>query len=92
MENDKLFAAYAAIIFLGISSVVTFVFVTGVGAIPATAFLLEHVILGLLIRGAYKAFDGESGLYVVWNGIRSLTEAGAIEASDGPTGALPSAG
>jgi hypothetical protein len=92
MEHDKLFAAYAAIIFLGISSVVTFVLTTGIAALPAGFYLVEHVVLGLIIRGAYKAFDGESGLYVVWNGIRSLTEAGAIEASDGPAGALPSAG
>jgi len=45
----------------------------------------------LTLRGAYKAFDGESGLYVLWNPIRSFIEAGSIEASEAPAGALPAA-
>ena len=89
MENDKLFAVYATLIFLGIGSVVTFAIYSGVGALPAGAFMLEHVALGLLIRGAYKGFDGENGIYVVFNAIRTYTQAGARAATEAPADALP---
>ncbi len=89
MENDKLFAAYATAIFLGIGALVVSLIYTGVAAVPAGAFMLEHVVLGLIIRGSYKAFDGESGLYVIANPVRAYFEAGAQEATDAPTNGLP---
>jgi len=63
MENDRLFAIYAAAIFLGIASVVTVMIWIGTGSFPAPAFILEHVGLGLLIRAAYKSFDGPYGIF-----------------------------
>jgi hypothetical protein len=92
MENDKVFAAYATLLIAGISSVVLLALSSGIAAFPAAPFLLEHVALGLMIRGAYKGFDGESGFYVVVDAMRNFFEAGAIEASEMPAGAMHAAG
>ncbi len=71
MYNDKAFMIYAAAIFTGIASLVTFVVFTQASHTPAPIYILEHVALGLGIRAYYKSFDGESGWYAVARGVRN---------------------
>ena len=86
MSNDKAFVIYAAAIFLGISSLITFVLFTQASHIPAPVYILEHVGLGLGIRAYYKAFDGESGYYAVARGVRNYLGLGEERL---PAGAAP---
>lgn len=71
MQNDKVFIAYAIALAVGIGSVITFVVGTGASHVPQPMYLVEHVGLGLMIRGYYKSFDGVSGYYSLINGIKS---------------------
>lgn len=59
MDNDKAFAAYALILFVGVVTVVaTVVTVLGTGTWPTPLHLAEHVALGLTVRAGYKWVGG----------------------------------
>jgi hypothetical protein len=58
VNNDKVFAAYAVILVGGIASVLTASVIAGVTTLPTFALFLEHVVLSLLFRAAYKSIGG----------------------------------
>jgi len=59
VNNDKAFAAFALILFVGVVAVVsTVVMVIGTGVWPTPLHLAEHVTLGLLVRAGYKWIGG----------------------------------
>ena len=71
MQNDKVFIAYALALVVGISTVATLVVSSGATSFPPPLYFIEHVTLGLMVRGYYKSFDGNSGLCAIANGVRS---------------------
>ena len=60
MGNDKVFAAFAVIIFAGVASVITASIVTGIAAVPSPVSFLEHLALSFGFRAAYKSLGGMS--------------------------------
>jgi hypothetical protein len=58
MGNDKAFGIWVILLISGISTVVTTQVLAGTAMLPSIAVFVEHVVLGLLIRGAYHSFDG----------------------------------
>jgi hypothetical protein len=59
LDNDKAFAAYALILFLGVICMLTAaVTVLGTGTWPTPLHLAEHVTLGLAMRASYKWIGG----------------------------------
>ena len=71
MQNDKAFVVYALTLLVGISTVATLVVSSGASSFPTPLYFIEHVTLGLMVRGYYKSFDGTGGLCAVANGVRS---------------------
>ena len=81
MDNDKIFAAYAAFLTAGTITVITAAVLSGGGSFPPMAYILEHLALSLLFRSAYKSFDGSNWI------VSALTFADLIgkdEAADAP--------
>jgi hypothetical protein len=58
MGNDKVFGLWVVALIAGITTVITTQVLAGVATVPTLIVFAEHVGLGLLIRGAYKSFDG----------------------------------
>jgi hypothetical protein len=58
MTIDKTFAAYALILAAGTACVLTLAVTAGGGSFPPAVYMIEHLILALSIRAAYKSFDG----------------------------------
>jgi hypothetical protein len=83
MTNDRAFIAYAMALVLGISIVITTMIWIGTGQFPAALFVIEHVSLGLLIRGSYKSFDGPYGIFDTAKTSSEATE--VAEPAFGPT-------
>lgn len=76
MDNDKVFRMYAATLIGGAVLVVASLIALGIGMLPTPVFFLEHVALGLLIRLAYKSFDGRT-LNISWSWPTEGVEASA---------------
>ncbi len=58
MDNDKIFAAYTLALVAGIGTLLTVIVSTGVAQVPPPLMFIEHLALGLAIRGAYKSYGG----------------------------------
>ena len=58
MDNDKAFAAFAFLVAAGLTTVLAICIGLGITSLPAPLVLAEHVLLSLLIRGAYKGIGG----------------------------------
>jgi len=58
VNNDKVFTAYALFLVSGVASVITATVMAGVTALPTLAVFLEHLMLSLLFRAAYKSIGG----------------------------------
>ena len=63
MSNDRAFAVYAAALIGGTIIVLSSIILVGIGNLPAPLFILEHLTLALLFRGAYKSLDGPYGAF-----------------------------
>ena len=60
MTSDRAFAIYAFGLIAGIFSLITATVLIGISAAPSLDFVVEHVGMGLLVRGSYKSFDGSN--------------------------------
>ena len=58
MQNDKVFAVAAIVLFAGLASVLTTSVLAGFAALPSPLVFLEHVAMGLLMRASYKSIGG----------------------------------
>ena len=58
MDNDRVFAAYSLILIAGVASVITASVLAGVATLPTVGVFLEHILLSLLFRAAYKSIGG----------------------------------
>jgi hypothetical protein len=58
VNNDKVFSAYALILVSGVASMITATVMAGVATLPTLAVFLEHLMLSLLFRAAYKSIGG----------------------------------
>jgi hypothetical protein len=58
LDSDNAFTAYALILTSGVASVLTASVIAGVSTPPSAGVFLEHVLLGLAIRAAYKSMGG----------------------------------
>jgi hypothetical protein len=63
MNNDRAFAVYAVALIGGAIIVLASLILAGIGELPAPLFILEHLTLALLFRGAYKSLDGPYGAF-----------------------------
>lgn len=80
MGNDKAFGIWVVALIAGISSVVTTQLIAGTATMPTFAVVVEHVGMGLLIRAAYKSFDGP---YHVFSSVEVPADALDSAASSG---------
>jgi hypothetical protein len=58
MNNDRIFAAYTVLLIAGVASVITASVMAGVAALPTFVVFLEHILLSLAFRAAYKSIGG----------------------------------
>ena len=58
MNNDRFFAVYALLLVGGVASVITASVMAGVATLPTFAVFMEHIVLSLLFRAAYKSIGG----------------------------------
>lgn len=58
MNDDKIFAAYALTLALGLLAVLGIALSLGIAKPPPAVMFLEHLALGLGVRFAYKSFGG----------------------------------
>jgi hypothetical protein len=58
MQSDKAFFTYAAALLLGIIAVLVFLVHQGEVPYPSFGFLIVHIVLSLIVRWAYKSWDG----------------------------------
>lgn len=58
MDNDRIFAAYALLLFFGVVTLLTTLLVVNGRGFPAPLAFAEHVALGLSWRFAYKWIGG----------------------------------
>jgi len=82
LDNDKAFAAYALLLFLGVVTMLTVTMsLLGAGTWPTPTHLAEHVGLGLLMRAAYKWIGGWNWAdwSVTSDRVREAAGAGALE-------------
>jgi hypothetical protein len=86
LDNDKAFKIYALILIGGAVSLVLSLITFGIAQAPTAAFFAEHVILGLMIRAAYKSFDGPG-----W-AIPGLGVSEEEATASAPADAIPAAG
>jgi hypothetical protein len=88
MKSDRVFAIYALSLITAVCGLLAATVVAGVAAAPSFAFLFEHTVLGLLIRGAYKSFGGANYVY---DYLQFCGLIGTSEHAAPPAGAHPSA-
>ena len=62
MQSDKAFFTYAASLLLGITAVLIFLVHQGKVPYPSLGFLIVHIVLSLIVRWAYKSWDGPRNL------------------------------
>ena len=58
MFNDKAFTAYALLLIAGTVTVLTFAVAAQGGSFPPFVYMIEHLLMALALRSAYKSFDG----------------------------------
>ena len=58
LDNDRAFQIYALTLIGGAVSLVLTLVTLRIAAAPTPLFFAEHVVMGLMIRAAYKSFDG----------------------------------
>jgi len=62
MDNQKAFTIFAISIIAGTATVITAAVTLQGGTFPPVIYVIEHVALSLLLRSAYKSFDGTNWL------------------------------
>jgi hypothetical protein len=62
MDNQKVFTIFAITMIAGTATVITAAVTLQGGSFPPVIYLIEHVVLSLLLRSAYKSFDGTNWL------------------------------
>lgn len=63
MDNDRAFMTYALALMTGLAAVLSTLVISGIATVPAAGVFLEHLALGLVIRGSYKSFGGFEWLH-----------------------------
>jgi hypothetical protein len=80
--NDNAFALYVLALVTAVGSLFTLAVLTGIASVPPIAFMVEHVILALAIRTAYKSFDGSNPIvdFLEFYGWKSASETAEVPA------------
>jgi len=86
LDSDNAFAVYALILISGVASVITASVIAGVAIPPSPGVFLEHVLLGLTVRAAYKSMAGWN--WADWS-FTSETAAEATAATGLPASSNP---
>ena len=79
MDNDKVFTAYALTLIAGVAAVLAFVVTSGIAVLPSPTMYLEHLVLGIMTRAAYKGFGGFDWSDWSLGGTRAASAAAATE-------------
>ena len=58
MGNDKAFAIYALALITAVASVLAAFVIVRPAAVPSAVIFIEHLLLGLGVRAAYKSLHG----------------------------------
>jgi hypothetical protein len=85
VSNDKAFATWAALIIAGAGLLLTTLVTTGVATLPSLGSFLDHVVLGLGVRFAYKWVGGFD--WADWSVLGDAAEATVASADVGAPGA-----
>lgn len=84
MENDKYFSIYAFTILGGLAAVVSASLSAGFTTLPSAWVFLEHIVLSLTVRAAYKSFGWDWGLWTFGIGSRPVAATVPAQASSAP--------
>jgi hypothetical protein len=87
LDNDQTFKTYAVTLIGAAVLLLATLLTLGIAGAPTPFFFAEHVVMGLMIRAAYKSFDGP-GWAIPGLGISDAVE----QAPAAPADAIPSAG
>jgi hypothetical protein len=87
MFNDKAFTAYAFLLITGTACVLTYAVVAQGGSFPPLVYMIEHLLMALALRAAYKSFDGPAW-FPYPSQIRGMSEEVEITVPGSAAGAL----
>lgn len=70
MNNDKYFSIYCFVMLGGVAAIVTASVQAGYGSLPSPLVFIEHIVMSLVVRAAYKSFGWDWGLWTFGFGAR----------------------
>ena len=74
MDNDRIFAAYTLSLVAAVASMITASILAGFTTLPTAGVFIEHLVMSLGLRAAYKSIGGFEWLTAAAEAVGFITD------------------